>query len=831
MLKKRGQVTVFIILGLIMMLSFVMVTLLTKETVKRNQEPPEAAVVHKISTDPIQNYLENCLQEVTEEGIYLISNQGGYLQPEGDETPDLGSEAEWYDYYYENGRLPFLLDGEEITLRSKEEMQEALSRYILKKSQKCFEELAVFEEQGFSLRLPESSSEMIKAEVIINDDKVQVQLELPLEAARGEKTTQYNLFQTESELRLGTLRQVAQDVMQAAQEEQELNLQEFLEEYLPEKKLDDSINIYVEQNPYTQEYLVRIVDNRPVREGKKPETFQFAVKNVELQEEWAKSYEDEDRDGVPDPADGCPGSASFAVDDQGCDCAQITCSGSSCQVQDFQPRCVQGCGDGIKNQEEEGIDCGGPCHSCRKKFRVRLDLPLYEKGARLELANRKVDECTDCRECGCPEGFSCGSGGACTIRVSMQGKKCKTQDVFYSFTKIDCHARGPSWIEEDKNQLIKYEVGGIASKVPILNSYIEDKVKERFDQVTLCVNTEDLGCFAGKVRCFGENQLTPENKEKASRLIQGEVQKQVNENIPGFVDLFLNIDFEVDLSSFRLDLPYDCADKTIDSRKSCQALVKNGDSSVKADLLFIGDGYATQEELQKAVVEMADYDGANFGTENQGLFSERIFQENREKFNIWFMDTSGELRYGKDNYQPSAGKMPLYKDIISISSRCPWYDYIMVLSKAHQFRSNCMLGSPGPCRVSLAGENYPGRLVAHEFGHGFASLADEYYNFVKRKKIPQRFEQFFAEFQTGPNCRSSSREAESAWSGFDTGRFEGCGGDCGEECGTFLRPTFNSVMRHQNRNCEGGTCYYGPPYNEFYAVNEREIKKEMEKYS
>ncbi|MBU0457739.1 MAG: M64 family metallopeptidase [Nanoarchaeota archaeon] len=530
------------------------------------------------------------------------------------------------------------------------------------------------------------------------------------------------------------------------------------------------------------------------------------------------AFPDDDRDGIPNSYDKCPNTNSKMVDKNGCDCSQKICTEGKCIVEGLQLKCVQTCDDGILNQDEKGIDCGGKCQFCESKNQVRND-------------NSSI-ECTDCNKCGCQDNFLCQGDGSCKMKVNLNGKRCKTKDFFYRMSKFDCKEKGPDWVEENIGDFIKYQVGGVASGIPIVNDFVQKKAKEQFEAITVCIKTEDLGCAVSNVKCFGENQVTDENKKKAEKILQEEISKQVDNSIPWYADIVIDVEINVDLTNYHLDIPYDCGPKMADSRDSCQALIKNGDSKNKADILFIADGYDTEEELRSAVINIIDYDGNNFNTKNQGLFTEKIFQENKKKFNVWYMGTAGKLNYAIDKYLPSSGKMPVFKDIVTLSNKCSWYDLVVVISKNKEFRSNCMLGIPGPCRISLAGEKYPGRLVAHELGHGFASLADEYYNYVRRRETG--FETFFAEFQTGPNCVKNKISAQSVWSGLSKeglGFFNGCGGDCGKECASFVRPSLNSIMRNQDRKCTADTCIRGPPFDEYYSVNEREIMKVLKKYS
>ena len=507
-------------------------------------------------------------------------------------------------------------------------------------------------------------------------------------------------------------------------------------------------------------------------------------------------FPDSDRDGIPDEKDKCPDSKSLPVDKVGCDCEQKCGVSANCVVEDSELLCEQKCPE-------------------------NAEIPEVEESS-----------CNDCNVCGCQNRFTCQSDGSCQISVQLEGKKCKTNDFFYELEDINCQEEGEDWTKEKLGNYVKLDVGGF----PIISWIVKKKALDKLKKATLCIKTEDFGCSLPTTKCFGENQMTDDNKGKAAEILKREIETQID--LPAIVDFFVGIDVEVDLSNFRLDIPYSCDSITINSKNSCKSLIKNGDTSTKADILFIGDGFCNEQQLKETVIEVVDYDGNNANTQKSGFFSEEAYKSNKNKFNIWYMDSQNNINYDEDNYFPAMGKLPVYKNIFSLSNNCPWYDYIVLLSKNNDYRSNCMLGKPGPCRISIMQEEYPGRLLTHELGHGFASLADEYYNIVERKDNQNSLESFYSQFLIGPNCRQNKNEAESAWGslvGDNIGFFDGCGGDCDSECSLYIKPTYNSIMNSQDEFCDPASgvyqCKKGPPFDEFYAVNELEIINELNKYS
>ncbi|MBI3027318.1 hypothetical protein HYY70_04330 [Candidatus Woesearchaeota archaeon] len=117
-------------------------------------------------------------------------------------------------------------------------------------------------------------------------------------------------------------------------------------------------------------------------------------------------------------------------------CATKFCSDSRC----IEPTCD----DGIKNQEETSIDCGGPCNKCPNGKNCNLDSDCTSSFCSIGVCNQK-DTCLDGKlspgesavDCGgncpikCSEGVICDSTQDCKDGlqcVSSQCKKCTDED-------------------------------------------------------------------------------------------------------------------------------------------------------------------------------------------------------------------------------------------------------------------------------------------------------------------------------------------------------------------------------------------------------------------
>lgn len=157
-----------------------------------------------------------------------------------------------------------------------------------------------------------------------------------------------------------------------------------------------------------------------------------------------------------------------------------------------------------------------------------------------------------------------------------------------------------------------------------------------------------------------------------------------------------------------------------------------GDPATAVDLAFIAEGYRADEmaKFRNDVKRMAD-----------ALFSEPVFSEYRNSFNIWAVEAvsadSGTDIPGKRSYVNTVLNSSFYtfdldrylttQDIKSVNDYAALvpHDNIIVLINSADYGGggvyNYYSGTTVDHPLSPV-------VLVHEFGHGFAGLADEYYS-------------------------------------------------------------------------------------------------------
>jgi hypothetical protein len=158
----------------------------------------------------------------------------------------------------------------------------------------------------------------------------------------------------------------------------------------------------------------------------------------------------------------------------------------------------------------------------------------------------------------------------------------------------------------------------------------------------------------------------------------------------------------------------------------------NGPASDKVDILFLAEGYSS-EEMDKFLEDAKRSAGY--------IFSEEPFKSNGDNFNIRAVksasrdsgtDIPGEgvwkntvmnssfYTFGVERYMTTMD----YKAVSDLAACAP-YDQIYILVNTEKYGGG---GIYNHYSISAADNLQSRAVVIHEFGHAFGGLADEYYN-------------------------------------------------------------------------------------------------------
>jgi len=160
-------------------------------------------------------------------------------------------------------------------------------------------------------------------------------------------------------------------------------------------------------------------------------------------------------------------------------------------------------------------------------------------------------------------------------------------------------------------------------------------------------------------------------------------------------------------------------------------VINSGDPSVKVDIIIIPEGYTADEmeTFRSDCDEFADY-----------LFNSSPFKENKNKFNIRGINApseeSGTDIPAEETWRKTLVNTTFYtfdlerylmttdnKTLRNVAANVP-YDQIYILVNSNKYGGGSIYNLYSVCVNDNQAEEF---VFVHEFGHGFASLADEYF--------------------------------------------------------------------------------------------------------
>ena len=158
----------------------------------------------------------------------------------------------------------------------------------------------------------------------------------------------------------------------------------------------------------------------------------------------------------------------------------------------------------------------------------------------------------------------------------------------------------------------------------------------------------------------------------------------------------------------------------------------SGEQANKVDIVILPEGY-TKDEMGKFIEDCNRF--------AKDVFTFSPFKENKDKFNVWGVlapsvdsgpdipvDTvwnntilnSGFYTFESERYLMTTDN----KSVRDLAANAP-YDQIYILVNTDKYGGGAIYNH---YNVSVMKNESSAQIIVHEFGHGFASLADEYYD-------------------------------------------------------------------------------------------------------
>lgn len=235
-MAKKGQLTIFIIIGILLLVAVGIVLYVQRAQII---SPIEAGVpqVTKVpaTVQPLQDFIQDCLKITARQGLDILGGRGGYIDPKqrfNPVEPTDGAAVQFspnaklkvpYWWYMKSpnrcegtscefdSERPCLTraDEQDPNQRCKSpSIAHQLDTYLATELPKCFRGFEQFAAQNFIIT-PQGE---MKPETRINRNDVVVLLTYPLEARRGDETFELKDFVTQLQVNLYEIYQLSTDI-------------------------------------------------------------------------------------------------------------------------------------------------------------------------------------------------------------------------------------------------------------------------------------------------------------------------------------------------------------------------------------------------------------------------------------------------------------------------------------------------------------------------------------------------------------------------------------------------------------------------------------------
>jgi hypothetical protein len=240
MFNKRGQITIFVIVSILILAIIGLYYFTSKEGINQDAITPEIA--------PIYESVYECIEESIPESIIEIGQNGGYRVPTNFST------SSGFAYYYFNNTN---------YMPSKNQIMEELSLSIIGKIFACTNDFKEFTEVNIFQRDPE-------VEVIMGDNKILFEIKYPLTIEKENSTSLLEDFgEFEYNLRLGLMYNSVYEIIEESNEN-------ICFSCIGEKAIEN--DFYVEVRDYDEESIIfTFKDENSIINGN-PFIFKFANK-------------------------------------------------------------------------------------------------------------------------------------------------------------------------------------------------------------------------------------------------------------------------------------------------------------------------------------------------------------------------------------------------------------------------------------------------------------------------------------------------------------------------------------------------------------------------
>lgn len=173
-MKRGGQVTIFIIIAVVVIV-IIGIFIFINSSSKDNKDDSNDI---NINSNPINSFIQSCLDETLKESIEYIGLQGGYYN-----DPVIS-------VYYIYHNIPFYWFDGKSEVPEKDTIEQEISEYVSDNLVYCINDYKIFDNSGYEI---ETDSINVNS-VTILDNEVKVSINAPITIKTGDKIVEYDEF-------------------------------------------------------------------------------------------------------------------------------------------------------------------------------------------------------------------------------------------------------------------------------------------------------------------------------------------------------------------------------------------------------------------------------------------------------------------------------------------------------------------------------------------------------------------------------------------------------------------------------------------------------------
>ena len=240
---KKGQVTVFIILGIIILVVVGILVYFYTSNVRETSLEEVQVRLDASALEPIKELIETCTKETIEKGIILVGMQGGYYNPA--QFVQLGNYSVSYAYINGANKLPTLA-------RIGQEIEEySMSDESREKIDNCINDF-----KQFTLNIESGDYEVEMGE--ISGTSIPVRIIYPIEVSKGDITLQIPDVTYLIESGIGVAYAVAVDIVNDEATSGDFKVMDYINSNFPlatieRQRADSNLFYYLESIPQQTE--------------------------------------------------------------------------------------------------------------------------------------------------------------------------------------------------------------------------------------------------------------------------------------------------------------------------------------------------------------------------------------------------------------------------------------------------------------------------------------------------------------------------------------------------------------------------------------------------